>query len=305
LAKHICHDDKIKGQFKDKIYWVHVSQEFDVAKLIGKVFEAITVEKCDRHALQHMVHEISKKLSGEKFLLILDDTWHQDNGDWNKFMVNLSLRSGKAGSKLLITTRDQKVAEALESEHIFNLAYLSEAESWSLFLTRFGCKEEDLGTTELIQFGKDIVNKCGGIPLAINTLRGVLSEKKREISTWRSISQSGIWNQKNIEPVFASLKLSYIHLEDQLKQCFTFCSIFPKGYRINKNRLIEQWIANEFINQMTGEQPEVIGREYFEHPEVIGREYFDLLLKVSFLQEESEFGRIKGYKMHDLILLGM
>ena len=28
LARHICHDEKIKGQFKDSIFWVHVSQEF-------------------------------------------------------------------------------------------------------------------------------------------------------------------------------------------------------------------------------------------------------------------------------------
>ena len=35
LAKQICHDKKIKENFKDMIFWVYVSQEFDGNKLIG------------------------------------------------------------------------------------------------------------------------------------------------------------------------------------------------------------------------------------------------------------------------------
>ena len=42
LGKHVCHDSKIKEHFNDKVFWVHVSEEFDVKKLIGKLFQAIT-----------------------------------------------------------------------------------------------------------------------------------------------------------------------------------------------------------------------------------------------------------------------
>ncbi|WVZ53604.1 hypothetical protein U9M48_004519 [Paspalum notatum var. saurae] len=73
LAKHICHDVKIKEHFEDGIFWVHVSQEFDVPKLIGKLFETIVGENSDRHPHQHMIQEISKNLSNKKFLLVLDD----------------------------------------------------------------------------------------------------------------------------------------------------------------------------------------------------------------------------------------
>ena len=205
LAKHICHDEKIKQHFKDTVFWVHVSQEFDVEKLIAKLFEAIFEKKSDLQAQQHMVRAISSKLSGKKFLLILDDVWHDDLLDWEQFMVHVNC--GTPGSKILLTTRDQKVAEAAKSRHIFNLEFLSEDESWDLFLKNSGLVEEDLGS-EFIQIGKEVVNKCGGVPLAIKTLGGVLNDR-REINTWRAIKESNLWNVDNIKDrVFASLKLS-------------------------------------------------------------------------------------------------
>jgi len=290
LAQHICHDDRIKGHFNGSVYWVHVSQEFCGEKLIGKLFEAIIEEKSDLHAQQHMLRAISNKLSGKKFLLVLDDAWHEDRHDWENFTVHIN--NGASGSKILLTTRNQNVANAVESKLVFNLQLLSEDESWSFFLKSSGWIEEDL-ENDFITVGKDIVNKCGGVPLAIKTLGSVLQEKRR-INTWRAINESNLWNEQNIEDrVFASLKLSFIHLKDHLKQCFTYCSIFPKGYTINKDYLIEQWIAHGFIKWMKEEQPEDIGSDYF-----------DSLVKGGFLQEppqieDNEIRRVCW--MHDLI----
>ncbi|CAD6273247.1 unnamed protein product [Miscanthus lutarioriparius] len=287
LSKHICHDVKIKEHFGDKIFWVHVSQEFDVQKLIGKLFQTIVGDNSDRHPPQHMVQKISEKLSNKKFLLILDDAWHEDRHDWEQFMVQL--KCGAPETRIMLTTRDRKVAEAVESRHIFELAFLSESESWNLFLKGSGLAEQDL-SSDHVQVGKEIIKGCGGVPLAIQTLGAVLRDKK-QISTWRAIRDNNLWNDQSInDRVFASLKLSYIHLADELKQCFTFCSIFPKGYGIQKDRLIAQWIAHGFINAMNGEQPEDIGRYYL-----------DSLVKVRFLQKPYESWDTDIYNMHDLI----
>ena len=289
LAQHICHDDKIKVHFKDTIFWIHVSQEFCRDKLIGKLFEAIIGHRSDHHAQQHMLRVISKKLSGNKFLLVLDDAWHEDRHDWENFMVLLD--NGAPGSKILLTTRNQSVANAVESKVVFKLAFLSEEESWSFFLKSCGWIEEDLGY-DFIEVGKDIVKQCGGVPLAIKILGSVLCER-RGINTWRAIRESNLWDEENIEArVFASLKLSYIYLKDHLKQCFTFCSIFPKGSKINKGYLIEQWMAHGFIK---------LKKE--ELAQDIGSEYFDSLMKAGFLQDPVETlpQRSVSCKMHDLI----
>jgi len=188
LAKHICNDNKIKEHFRDMIFWVYVSPEFDVTKLISKLFEAIVGERSDLHVQQNMPREISNKLGGKKFLLVLDDAWHQDEQDWEQFMVHL--KSGAPGSKILLTTRDLKVAEIVKSCHIYELGLLLEAESWSLFLKSSGCVEEDLGS-EYVEVGKEILNRCSGVPLAIRTLGGILSENK-EIGIWRAIGRSDL-----------------------------------------------------------------------------------------------------------------
>jgi len=67
---------------------------------------------------------------------------------------------------------------------------------------------EEYLDSEFIQVGKEVVNRCGGVPLAIKTLGGVLKDR-REINTWRAIKESNLWNVDNIKDrVFASLKLS-------------------------------------------------------------------------------------------------
>ena len=78
-----------------------------------------------------------------------------------------------------------------------------------------------------------------------------------------------------------------------MKQCFAYCRLFPKDYRIDVNTLINLWIAQGFI---VLESP----KQHFVN---IGRKYFMELLWRSFFQdvENDYLGNIKSCKMHDLM----
>uniref|UniRef100_A0ACD5WGD6 Uncharacterized protein n=1 Tax=Avena sativa TaxID=4498 RepID=A0ACD5WGD6_AVESA len=290
LAKYICQDGKIQKGFQ--VFWVHVSQEFNVEKILGKLFESVSNEKSELHTLQQMSRQISQKLSTRKFLLVLDDVWNEDKHEWEQFEQHLN--SGSQGSKILLTTRDKSVAEAVKSAEVVNLAVLSDDDSWKLFQQSSGWAEEGMDS-DFIDVGKDIVKNCAGMPIAIKSLAGNL-HGKRDIKEWRSLRDSNLLTNKDIQlRVFESLKLSYFHLSDDLKQCFLLCCIFPKGYCINKEHLISQWITYGFITPSDGSR----------QLEDIGSDYFHSLLGVSFLQdlvEDDHTGRVVvTCRMHDLV----
>ncbi|XP_058010299.1 putative disease resistance protein RGA3 [Hevea brasiliensis] len=109
-------------------------------------------------------------------------------------------------------------------------------------------------------------------------------------SEWLSVLENDVWklleSKSDIGPV---LKLSYDHLSNYSRQCFAFCAMFPKDYEFDKERLIQLWIAQGYIQSWSTQG----GNESLEK---IGDRYFNELLFRSFFQRDKYC-----YKMHDLI----
>ncbi|BAF05176.2 Os01g0536501 [Oryza sativa Japonica Group] len=288
LAKLVFNDGNTIKQHFELILWVHVSREFDVEKLVEKLYEAIAGDKPNHLPLQRVSRTISDKLAGKKFLVVMDDVWTEDHAHWEQFMVHL--KSGAPGSSILLTARSRKVAEAVDSTYTFDMPFLSEDNSQKVFEQNLGSAAIGLDP-EFLQIGTEIMKKCSGVPLAIKVLAGVLRGMKG-IEEWQSIRDSNLLDVEDEErKIFACLLLSYIHLPHHLKRCFLHCSIFPRGYVIKRRHLISQWIAHGFIPTNQAQQPEDVG---------IG--YFDSLLKVGFLQDqEQDHSDEVTCKMHDLI----
>jgi len=290
LAKLVFNDRNIIEDFKVRL-WVHVSQEFAVQKLVEKLFEAFAENKSDHHPLPHMSKKISEKLSEGRFLLVLDDVWTEDRIQWEEFMAFLNGVAPIPGSTILLTTRSREVAVIVGSTNHFDLPLLSPNNSWQLFqqsiimpATGWNFKLEEVGN--------QIVKKCGGLPLAIKVLACALTGKER-IEEWKAMRDNSLLDAVGEENrLFACLKLSYFHLPSHLKPCFTICSLFPKGYMIDKEQLIDQWIAHDMIEVEDGV-------DYFEYT---AHKYFNSLVHRSFLQDvdENSYGRVKC-RMHDLV----
>ncbi|KAI3961025.1 hypothetical protein MKX01_014357, partial [Papaver californicum] len=149
-------------------------------------------------------------------------------------------------------------------------------------------------TPKLIEIGKKIAAKCGGVPLATKILGGLMHSKCHE-NDWLAILDNEIWEHvKGEEQVIRVLKLSYDHLAPHLKQCFAYCSLIPKGVVISRKRLIQLWMAEGFLSSSSRPDTEM---------ETLGNEYFNSLLENSFFQDEQihELGDVKSCKMHHLV----
>ena len=141
---------------------------------------------------------------------------------------------------------------------------LDDQQSWSL-LKKMAFKEgEELKNTSFEKIGNEILKKCGGIPLAIRAIGGLLYLRK-SVREWQLFKDNELLNiSEEDNDILPTLKLSYDHLPSHLKQCFAFCSIFPKDYKIEKTSLIYMWMAQGFIKLYNETKcPEDVGNEYF------------------------------------------
>nr|CAD1828958.1 unnamed protein product [Ananas comosus var. bracteatus] len=228
--------------------------------------------------------------SQKRFLLVLDDVWNEDQNKWKE--LNVVFKDSKKGSKVLVTTRSEKVAEIMKTVEPHRVKGLSYNDCWTLFKRRAFKEGEENDYPSLVAIGKQIVKKCGGVPLAANALGSMMRFKSRTEDAWSAIRDNEIWSLKEEKTILPSLKLSYIQMPSALKQCFVYCSIFPKGYEIGKDDLIRQWIALGFISSHET-------RTSMEH---IGDEYFKDLLWMSFLQDvKQNYRKVTTCRMHDLV----
>ena len=153
---------------------------------------------------------------------------------------------------------------------------LPKEKAWSLFV-KVAFEQGQLPENQaFISLGKEIVEKCGGLPLAIRTIASLLCTKASE-NEWQSFKDYELSKitQEEENGILSTLKLSYDHLPSRLKQCFAYCRLFPKDYRIDVNTLINFWIAQGFI-LLEGPRQRFVD---------IGRKYFMELLWMSFFQD--------------------
>ncbi|KAK9105499.1 hypothetical protein Scep_022343 [Stephania cephalantha] len=290
LTQAVYNDERVMEHFELKI-WVCVSEEFNIKRLTRAIIESAGGMVGDLSELDPMQCRLRDILNGKRFLLVLDDVWNENQDEWDK--LKSALKSGVGtGNSIIVTTRIEKIARMMATLPLHQLELLSKDDSWSLFKRLAFESRETEHHSNLIMIGEDIVKKCGGVPLAIKALGGMLRFKDEEID-WLAIKESEMWDVSEHENgIIPSLRLSYKHLPSHLRQCFAVCSIFPKDYEIQREYVIQLWMANGFIpsnGQMDLED--------------VGHDIFNNLLWRSFFQEpwKDRFGNIMSFKMHDLM----
>ncbi|XP_034679066.1 putative disease resistance protein RGA3 [Vitis riparia] len=296
LAQLVYDDERVQQYFAFK-KWVCVSdysgEGFGESALLKKLSKSKNDEGSQSLSLDDLKNELHKQISQKRYLLVLDDVWNNENENWEK--VRTLLEVGDEGSKIVVTTRNAEVSFMGNNTVCLKLKGLDKDESWNLFSNITFGGQTNTVNPEIIKVGREIVNMCNGVPLIINTLGRTLMQFKSDLSKWLSIQKnenllSLPYGNDNVLQV---LKLSYDNLPTHLKQCFTYCALFPKGYEIEKKLLVQLWIAQGYIQSTNGN----------EQLEDIGDQYFKELLSRSLLEEvkKDDFNDTLSCKMWDLI----
>ncbi|XP_034703879.1 putative disease resistance RPP13-like protein 1 [Vitis riparia] len=286
LAQLAYNDDKVESHFDLRV-WVCVSDDFDVLRVTKTIVQSVASDMSDFNDLNLLQVKLKEKLSGTKFLLVLDDVWNQNCDRWD--LLHQPIRTGARGSRVIVTTRNQGVVSAIGASSAYPLKELSNDECLSLFA------QQALGTRNfhnhpnLRVVGEEIVKKCKGLPLAAKALGGMLRTKLNH-DAWEDILKSKIWDlPEENNTILPALKLSYHHLPSHLKRCFAYCSIFPKDYVFDVDELVLLWMGEGFLHQVKRQK----------QMEEIGTEFLHELFARSFFQQSNHSS--SQFVMHDLV----
>ncbi|KAL3506218.1 hypothetical protein ACH5RR_031600 [Cinchona calisaya] len=170
----------------------------------------------------------------------------------------------QGGSKILLTTRTKEVAEI---GLVYELRCLNDEESWELLRKIAFSRKSVEGfkfEPDLEAVGIKMVRKCGGLPLAISVLGGMLKDNG-SLRDWKTVSKSidlylskGEGNEEGSDggAVAQVLSLSYNVLPYHLKPCFLYLGNFREDENIDVEQLYLLWIAEGMIiseNRKNGE----------------------------------------------------
>jgi len=121
-----------------------------------------------------------------------------------------------------MTTRNFEVAT--KAGEVYKLKPLSDENSEKLFNKRIQSEEGESLDGVSGELSSKIIDKCGGIPLAIIAIASLLVERPYE--DWSKVYDSiGFGNEDNTTKI---LSYSYYDLPSYLKPCLLHLSIFPK-----------------------------------------------------------------------------
>ncbi|KAB2006825.1 hypothetical protein ES319_D11G374700v1 [Gossypium barbadense] len=289
LAQFVYNDEMVKNHF-ELMMFVCVSDVFDVKIIVENIIKSATGEAPNQKLeMDQLQSQLRGKIGGKKYLLVLDDIWNEEWEEW----VSLKelLVGGAKGSRIIVTTRSLRVAKITSKCQPYVLKGLSDDDAWSLF-KEIAFEQRSINPT-FVKIGKQILERCGGVPLVIRTIAGALSFKETE-KEWSSFKDNELARiSQNEGKILATLKLSYDHLPSHLKHCFAYCRLYPKDHKIHVQTLVQFWIAQGFVKQLNPSQS----------LEEIGFVYFKDLNERGFFQEVGERFSWEGLtcKMHDLM----
>uniref|UniRef100_K3ZGY6 AAA+ ATPase domain-containing protein n=1 Tax=Setaria italica TaxID=4555 RepID=K3ZGY6_SETIT len=230
LAQLIYNDAQFKKY--DHRIWVYVSRDFSLKKIGSSIISLIQIEggQQNRDTLEAINQCLDNLLRGKKVLIVLDDLWEEKDTELGKLRSMLQVGKKSTTIDVIVTTRNEDIARKVSTCTPYKLQPLDDYTCWEI-IKRYSRFEDQHYQERLEKIGLDIAKKCG--------------------------DNGG---------VLPSLKLSYERMQPQLRICFSYCAIFPKGHNIAEDDLIHQWIALGFIKPSKG------------------KEYTRQLLGMSFLQ---------------------
>nr|ADM65805.1 leaf rust resistance protein Lr10 [Triticum dicoccoides] len=292
LAKQVYDELRINFEYRA---FVSISRSPDMATILKCVLSQFHAQdySSDESEIPKLVDQIRDLLQDKRYFVIIDDIW--DMKTWD--VLKRALCKNSCGSVIMTTTRIYDVAKSCcssDGDLVYNIRPLSVADSEKLFLNRVFGHEKEF-PPELKEVSKDVLKKCGGLPLAINAISRLLAAEENK-EEWGHVGLSNVFAQgekSDIDAMKYILSLSYFDLPPHLISCLLYLAMFPEDCLIEKERLVHRWISEGFIRN-----------EDWEDLVEVGERYLYELVKGSLIESVGVpyDGKARFYRVHNVIL---
>ncbi|KAL8544363.1 hypothetical protein ACS0TY_004776 [Phlomoides rotata] len=296
LARY-AYDDPFVMEYFDIRVFIQVSQDYSAKDFLSNLLasiktfeEGMSGEKNESRIVENesdIALKVYQRLKGQRYLIVMDDIW--STGAWDD--VRNIFPDDNNGSRIMLTTRLTYVASyACCGSPLHEMKFMDGHQSWSLLKQKVFTNGQDC-PPELEDIGKEIARACGGLPLAVVLLGGILSMVVKTRASWEEIMKNV--NSDIDGQLDRILSLSYTHLPHYLRPCFLFSGGFPEDHIIHVSRLIRLWVAEGFLKHQNG------CKSLEEEVE----EYLGDLVKRSLvlITSRKSDGKIKSCSLHDLV----
>uniref|UniRef100_A0A0E0IR94 Protein kinase domain-containing protein n=1 Tax=Oryza nivara TaxID=4536 RepID=A0A0E0IR94_ORYNI len=265
--------NRIGGQFDCRAF-VRVSRKPDMKRIFREMFYQVQRKQPpDDYKELMLIDSIREYLQDKRYLIIIDDLWAASAWD----LINQAFPEVIQSSRIVIITQVEDVALTCccyDTEYIFEMKPMNDEHSTMLFLQRLFGSESDC-PQQFKEISNKIVQICGGLPLATTNLASLLASHPvilMDLCLYiRDSLSSAFRTNSSIEGTRQVLNLSYNNLPHYLKTCLLYLNMYPEGYKICKDDVVEKWVAEGFIDQIEGRDLKKVAGSYFD--ELIDRRF--------------------------------
>jgi len=259
----LAQDDEVRRYFEDGIYFIELGQTPNIEEIQTLLLSYFDIKEINIKTVKADIDAIFVK---KKALLIIDDVW--DISHIKDFNIK-----GK-NSKVLITTRQKDIVRGMDAKE-YSIDILNKEQSLGLLKKKVGDIEESL-----VPLAKQILERCGYLPLAINIIGDILKGEDKAYwdSVFEKLENSKLKNLKSTnmniqhENLYKVIDLSVNYLNSEHKDKYLSLSVFNKLKAIPRITLETYWgedyldIIDVFLNSSLLFQSNIRGKIlYYVH----------------------------------------
>ncbi|KAM0944100.1 putative P-loop containing nucleoside triphosphate hydrolase, leucine-rich repeat domain superfamily [Dioscorea sansibarensis] len=225
-----------------RVIMIEDSHNSDLEKIQKKIAEELNLPNDSRRNILHY-------LQGKDFLFLLDCICQKVD-----FAEEIGIPLG--GNKVIFTASNRDMCSKMRADPIVEMKCVEDEEvAWRIF--NQNAKIENLefdsmpNKSRVEVLAKEVVDKCGGLPLAL-TLFGQAMSNKKTVEEWQHVVNElngpGGCVISEMSTFHNKLKVCYESLDTPtLKKCFLSFSLWHNHPKIYKTDVIQCWMGLGFI----------------------------------------------------------